>query len=87
MLALVNDIVAAGAGVQGFVDTIKAYVGPILLLVIGGLSLTFLFKRQISQFLVFIVIAIIVSVVFYYPDLLVNIANTFAGETKSATGW
>lgn len=87
MLALINEIVLAGAGVEGFVDTVKAYIGPILLLVIGVMSLTFLVRRQISQFLVFILIAIVVSVIFYAPDILTNIAETFAGETKSATGW
>ena len=83
---LVSDIVA-NAGVEGFVGTIRAWVGPILLLIISAISLTFLFKRQISQFVVFILIAVLVAIIFYAPGLLVGIANTFAGEVGSATGW
>jgi hypothetical protein len=84
---LVSDIVATGAGVEGFVGTIRAWVGPILLLIISAISLTFLFKRQISQFVVFILIAVLVAIIFYSPGLLVGIANTFAAETGAATGW
>jgi len=85
MLSLVNDFIVANAA-EDLVNALKAYVGPILLLIIGAVSITFLFRRQISQFLIFIVIAILVAILFYAPDFITSIAQNFVEESGQGGG-
>jgi Na+/H+ antiporter NhaC len=85
MLALINDIILANAA-DDLANTLKAYIGPILLLIIGAVSITFLFKRQISQFLIFLVIAIFVAIFFYAPDFITAIAQNFQTESGQGGG-
>lgn len=84
MLAQINDLIVANVATN-LVDTLKAYIGPILLLIIGAISLTFLFKRQISQFLTFLAIAIVVAIIFYAPDVITNIAQGFVSDSGAGT--
>jgi type IV secretory pathway VirB2 component (pilin) len=85
MLALVNDFLLANVS-DDIVKTVQAYVGPILLLIIGIVALTFLFKREMMQFVIFIVIAILVSIFFYAPGVIKSIAQSFTGETGIDAG-
>jgi len=85
MLALIDNLLLANAS-DDIVKTVQAYVGPILLLLIGIVALTFLFKREIMQFVIFIVIAILVSVFFYAPGVVKGIAQQFTGETGLDSG-
>jgi hypothetical protein len=90
MLALINDMLLANVS-DNIVKTVQAYVGPILLLLIGIVALTFLFRREIMQFVIFIIIAILVSIFFYAPGVIKSIAQSFTGETGinqgSTGGW
>jgi type IV secretory pathway VirB2 component (pilin) len=90
MLALINDLVLANAS-DDIVRTVQAYVGPVLLLIIGIVALTFLFRREMMQFVMFIIIAILVSIFFYAPGVVKSIAQQFTGETGidagSTGGW
>ena len=85
MLALVNDFLLANVS-DDIVKTVQAYVGPILLLIIGIVALTFLFKREMMQFVIFIIIAILVSIFFYAPGVIKTIAQSFTGETGLDAG-
>jgi len=85
MLALVNAFLLANVS-DDIVKTVQAYVGPILLLVIGIVAITFLFRREMMQFVIFIVIAILVSIFFYAPGLVKSIAQSFTGETGIDSG-
>ena len=62
VLSFVNDYVLA-AGSQSLADGIRAFVGPLLMLTMGIVAMTFLFKREMTQFLILIVIAILVAVI------------------------
>jgi hypothetical protein len=89
MLALINDLLLANAAEQ-IVQTVQAYVGPIFLLVIGIVALTFLFRREVMQFVIFLIIAILVAILFYAPGVIKAIAQAFTGETgldQGSTGW
>lgn len=86
MLALINALVVANAA-DDIVLTLRAFIGPILLLVIGAVALTFLLRRQISQFLIFLVLAILVAIMFYAPDFVTSIASNFVGESGTGTAW
>lgn len=85
MLALLNDFIIANAA-DDIVNALKAYIGPVLLLIIGAVAITFLFRRQISQFLIFIAIAILVAILFYAPDVIVSIGQNFVEETGQGGG-
>jgi hypothetical protein len=86
MLELVTDFVAAANPSQGLVDAIKAYLGPIVLLVIGIFALKFLLNSQIMAFVMFIITAIFVALIFYYPGIIESIASAFYNES-GASGW
>lgn len=85
MLALINELLLANVS-ENIVRTVQAYVGPIFLLIIGIVAITFLFQRQIMQFTIFVIIAILVSILFYAPGVIKAIAQAFTGETGIATG-
>ena len=79
-------IAAASNPAQGLVDTIKSWLGPIVLLVIGIFALKFLASSQIMAFVTFIVMAILVAILFYYPGIIEHIAGAFYNESK-ADSW
>lgn len=82
---MLNNLIVANAS-EKLVGTLQAYVGPVLLFIIGIVAITFLFRREIMQFVLFIVIAIIVAVLFYAPGVVKAIAQSFTGETGLDTG-
>lgn len=56
-------------------DSVRSFVGPIFLLIVAAVSLTFIFKRQTTQLFQFLAIAIAVAVLFYATDIIPAIAN------------
>lgn len=80
-----------GSGVNsetgsGIADALRAFVGPILLIVIGIVAVTFLFKRQLTQFFQFMALAILVALLFYTPNVLPAIANWIASLFTATPG-
>lgn len=59
-------------------DTATQFITPILFLVIGAVAITFLFKRQMTQFFQFAAIAVLVAVLFFNPGIIKNIADWVA---------
>lgn len=68
---------AAGAS-EKFASTIRGFIGPIFLLGIGIAALSFLFQRQMTQFLQFMVLAVGIAVLLYTPQVIENAAKLFA---------
>lgn len=84
----VNDFILAAANPgDGIAKGIRNFVGPLLLLVMGIVSITFLFRREMTQFLIFLVIAIVVAIVFYAPDVIKNIAKGVEQNTGTKGKW
>lgn len=54
---------------------ITKFLGPILLLIIAAISLTYLFKRQLTQFFQFAALAVLVGILFYTPGVIEAIAR------------
>lgn len=82
-LALITDFVLA-AGSEGLANSIRSFVGPILLVAIGIIAIPFLVRREMTQFIMFVVIAIAVFLLFYAPDIIQNLAkgvNDSAGDS------
>lgn len=59
------------------IDAIRQFVGPIMIGIVGFISLNFLFRRQLSQFFQFFAITVLVAVLFYTP-LTGGLIKTFA---------
>lgn len=67
----------AGTASNGFADAIRNFIGPIFLLGIGIAAMSFLFQRQMTQFLQFIVLALGIAVLLYFPNVIKNAAGLF----------
>lgn len=57
------------------VDRIRDFIGPIYLLVVSIVAIIFLLKRQTSALIQFMVIAIIVGVLLFTPEVIQNLAT------------
>lgn len=76
-------LAASGASIA---DGIRNFVGPILMLVMGIVAITFLFRREMTQFIIFLVIAIVVAIIFYAPGLIEDIGKN-VNEEVGGDGW
>lgn len=69
---------------ENFANAIRTFVGPILLLIVGLVAISFLFKRQLTQFFQFAALALVVAVLFYVPGVVENlaawVANLLGGD-------
>ena len=63
---------------EGLADWLRSIFGP-LFLVISIVAIFFLFTREITRFVQFIVLAIGIAVIFYFPGILPAIAKAAAG--------
>lgn len=78
LFGLTNTALIVATGSQGLVDSIRNFIGPIFLLAIGIAAMSFLFQRQVTQFLQFIALAVGIAVLFYYPGAIEAIAKFFS---------
>jgi uncharacterized membrane protein len=87
MLALFTDFLTSGANYfvmaglgENLQELIKSIIGPIFLAIVGVISLVFLVQRQIMQFVIFIIIAILVAALIYVPDMIRGLGEGAGGE-------
>ena len=69
------SIIAAAApqaaiNTQGLVKYLQGLFGPLFLGIVGIVALFFLFTREITRFVQFIVLAVAIAVVFYTPSIV-----------------
>lgn len=76
---IVNYFVLAGLG-ENLQELIKSIIGPIFLAIVGVISIVFLIQRQIMQFVIFIIIAILVAALIYVPDMIRGLGEGAGGE-------
>ncbi|MGH3378807.1 MAG: hypothetical protein ACRDP6_29175 [Actinoallomurus sp.] len=74
LLAAANN----GPNTQGLADWLQKLFGPLFLAIVGIVALFFLFTREITRFVQFIVLAIAIAVVFYWPGVIQSIASGIA---------
>ncbi|MEV4003044.1 hypothetical protein [Actinomadura sp. NPDC049753] len=60
---------------QQLADWLRNIFGPLFLVIIGIVALFFLFTREITRFVQFIVLSIVIAVVFYYPGIITMVAK------------
>jgi hypothetical protein len=77
------SIIAAAApqaaiSTQGLVSYLQSLFGPLFLGIVGIVALFFLFTREITRFVQFIVLAVAIAVVFYTPNIVQLLATGIA---------
>lgn len=60
------------------VQFLRDWIAPVFLLLVGIVALTFLWRRQMMEFLQFFALAIGIAVFFYFPEFLETIAEAVA---------
>lgn len=60
---------------QGLVTYLQALAAPIFLGIVGFCAVFFLFTREIMRFVQFVVLAVVIAVIFYTPQIIQNLAS------------
>jgi hypothetical protein len=68
----------ADVSTVGLVNYLQGLFGPLFLGLVGIVALYFLFTREITRFVQFIVLAIAIAVVFYTPTIVETLAKGIA---------
>ena len=68
----------AAISTQGLVNYLQGLFGPLFLGIVGIVALFFLFTREITRFVQFIVLAVAIAVVFYTPSIVETLAKGIA---------
>jgi hypothetical protein len=86
-VTVLADPAAPGGGTTGggtdgntIATTIRTWIGPLVLLAVSLAALRFLPKKQFMELAQFTGIALVVFIIFYFPETLVNIATSIAGN-------
>ncbi len=76
--------IIAAASPQAAISTtnlviyLQSLFGPLFLGIVGIVALFFLFTREITRFVQFIVLAVAIAVVFYTPSIVQTLATGIA---------
>ena len=68
----------AAVSTVGLVNYLQGLFGPLFLGLIGIVALYFLFTREITRFVQFMVLAVAIAVVFYTPTIVETLAKGIA---------
>ena len=68
----------AAVNTVGLVNYLQGLFGPLFLGLVGIVALYFLFTREITRFVQFIVLAVAIAVVFYTPTIVETLAKGIA---------
>ena len=68
----------AAINTQNLVNYLQGLFGPLFLGIVGIVALFFLFTREITKFVQFIVLAVLIAVVFYTPNIVQLLATGIA---------
>ena len=68
----------AAISTTGLVNYLQGLFGPLFLGLVGIVALYFLFTREITRFVQFIVLAVAIAVVFYTPGIVKTLATGIA---------
>lgn len=89
MLTLFTEFMATGANLmvgaalgENLQNLIQTIIGPIFLAIVGVISLNFLIQRQIMQFVIFMLIAVLVAALIYVPEMVKGLGEGAGKEIK-----
>nr|WP_239103718.1 hypothetical protein [Microbispora corallina] len=70
---------ATGINTEGLADFLRRFFAPLFLAVVSVVAIFFLFTREITRFVQFIILAIAIGVIFYVPNIIEVTARAIAG--------
>ena len=68
----------AAVNTEGLVKYLQGLFGPLFLGIVGIVALFFLFTREITKFVQFLVLAVAIAVIFYTPSIVQTLATGIA---------
>jgi hypothetical protein len=68
----------AAISTANLVTYLQSLFGPLFLGIVGIVAIFFLFTREITRFVQFIVLAVLIAVVFYTPTIVEALATGIA---------
>lgn len=68
----------AAVNTEGLVKYLQGLFGPLFLGIVGIVALFFLFTREITKFMQFLILAVAIAVVFYDPTIVQLLATGVA---------
>lgn len=77
-LHLIAAAPQAAVNTQNLVTYLQGLFGPLFLGIVGIVALFFLFTREITRFVQFIVLAVAIAVIFYTPSIVKTLATGIA---------
>ncbi len=82
MAALPLDVLAQPEDQQldtnGLATWLRNIFGPLFLVIVSIVAIFFLFTREITRFVQFVVLAIAIAIIFYVPDVIETTAKAIA---------
>jgi hypothetical protein len=69
---------AAGVNTESLVKYLQGLFGPLFLGIVGIVAIFFLFTREITRFVQFLILAIAIGVIFYTPNIVELLAKGIA---------
>ncbi|WP_245765132.1 hypothetical protein [Nonomuraea jiangxiensis] len=63
----------------GLANFLRAFFAPLFLVVVSVVALFFLFTREITRFVQFLILAVAIGVIFYVPNIIEVTARAIAG--------
>ncbi|GII64444.1 hypothetical protein Skr01_45290 [Sphaerisporangium krabiense] len=69
----------AGVNTAGLADFLRKFFAPLFLVVVSVVAIFFLFTREITRFVQFIILAVAIGVIFYVPNVIEVTAKAIAG--------
>jgi hypothetical protein len=81
ILALPPDHLTAAAktlNTNNLATWLRSVFGPLFLVIVSIVAIFFLFTREITKFVQFLIIAVLIAVVFYVPGVIETTAKAIA---------
>ncbi|MER7210862.1 hypothetical protein [Streptosporangium sp. NPDC000239] len=75
-----------GVNTQGLATFLRSFFAPLFLVIVSVVALFFLFTREITRFVQFIILAIAIGVIFYVPNIIEVTAKAIAGALGISAG-
>lgn len=79
MMELAPTPAPTGIDSAGLANFLRAFFAPLFLVVVSVVALFFLFTREITRFVQFLILAIAIGVIFYVPNIIEVTAKAIAG--------